>query len=92
MIADCALSEHLSTVCAFIDTHTEKKDPVLVYSELGYSRAAAVCIAYLMYKKRANVQVSAYISCRQSCVALLGICDRPTFELSSLFVEIPSDS
>jgi len=75
---DCALSEHLSTVCAFIDTHTDKKDAVLVYSELGYSRSAAVCTAYLMYKKRANVQVGydALKQCNRTACPNTGFLDQ----------------
>lgn len=46
---DADLTPFLNNVCAFIDLHREKKLPVLVYSDLGYSRAAAVCIAYLMH-------------------------------------------
>lgn len=59
---DCDLSQHLSKACAFIDTHLDKKEKVLVFSDLGYSRAAAVCLAYLMHKRRSGVQVSVLLS------------------------------
>lgn len=63
ILLDADLTPFLNNVCAFIDLHREKKLPVLVYSDLGYSRAAAVCIAYLMHinPTKPTVQVAQLI-------------------------------
>ncbi|XP_060595467.1 serine/threonine/tyrosine-interacting-like protein 1 [Ruditapes philippinarum] len=40
--------------CKFIENKREKKEPVLVFSNLGISRSAAIVIAYMMYYKNCS--------------------------------------
>jgi protein-tyrosine phosphatase len=42
---------------SFSENKREKKEPVLVFSNLGISRSAAIVIAYMMYYKNCSDKV-----------------------------------
>lgn len=48
---DADLLSKFELACKFIETKREKNEPVLVFSNLGISRSAAVVIAYIMFYK-----------------------------------------
>lgn len=58
LFADVSVKEYLSRACEFIDSHIENKEPVLVFSDLGLSRSAMLCIAYLIHHRKLPVQVN----------------------------------
>lgn len=60
------LYSKLQNACAFIDTHKEKNEAVLVFSSLGISRSATVVVAYLMHHYKFTLK-EAYSHLTQCC-------------------------
>ena len=51
------IKDYLDQVCQFIDVNVRnRKQPCLIFSELGVSRAAAVVIAYLVFSEKISVE------------------------------------
>lgn len=52
-----SISEYLEDICNFIDSNIkDRKNPCLVFSNLGISRSAAIVIAYLVYSQRLTIE------------------------------------
>jgi protein-tyrosine phosphatase len=53
-----SIETYLEDVCNFLDTNIKnRKQPCLVYSNLGISRSAAFVLAYFVYSERLTVEV-----------------------------------
>nr|XP_022343310.1 serine/threonine/tyrosine-interacting-like protein 1 [Crassostrea virginica] len=63
------LYSKFQTACTFIDTHKEKNQVVLVFSNLGISRSATIVLAYLIYKNKWSLQ-EAYIHLQKCCCTI----------------------
>ncbi|KAL4223112.1 Serine/threonine/tyrosine-interacting-like protein 1 [Mactra antiquata] len=64
--SEADLKTKFELACKFIETKREKKQPVLVFSNLGISRSAAVVIAYMMYYRSWSAD-EAFSHVKQCC-------------------------
>lgn len=52
-----SIKDYIEDVCNFLDTNIKnRKQPCLVYSDMGISRSAAFVIAYLVYSERLSTE------------------------------------
>ncbi|KAK3083863.1 hypothetical protein FSP39_004313 [Pinctada imbricata] len=63
------LFSKLQNACVFIDTHKEKKEAVLVFSNLGISRSATVILAYLIHHNKWSLK-EAYDHVMKCCCTI----------------------
>ncbi|KAK7088766.1 serine/threonine/tyrosine-interacting-like protein 1 [Littorina saxatilis] len=55
---DADLFSHFEKACSFIDGHSEENRAVLVFDNLGISRAATVVIAYIMKHQKVPLEIA----------------------------------
>ncbi|ELT94562.1 hypothetical protein CAPTEDRAFT_126144 [Capitella teleta] len=66
---DADISNFFQAACEFIDSHKEKKNVVLVFSDLGISRSAAIAVAYLIHCNKWTLKES-YAHALKCCVTI----------------------